>query len=199
MQRRDDRAVLDLLDELNLVEQEDHTRALGGRRRTYLQEELGEVTRDRAFIGLAQIDGQLDAVGSHHLDRAQVGKRLAHGSEGASAQLQPRQRRRRVPRNLGHKAAVRCQLVVVGQQPLGLCTIFEGVEQHGLADSSQPVDDHALLCRAPLEAADEDAKMLQLLIAAGQLRRARPGVGGVRVAGSGSIFRSYIELYAVLI
>ena len=54
--------------------------------------------------------------------------------------------------------------MVVGQKPFGLCTVLERVEQHGLADAAQPADDHALLCRAALETADQNAELLELLI-----------------------------------
>jgi hypothetical protein len=62
VKRRDHCSVLDLLDELDLVEQEDHAGALVGSRASQLQQQLGEVARDRALVRRAKVDGQLDPV-----------------------------------------------------------------------------------------------------------------------------------------
>ena len=182
MQRSNHRAVLNLVGELNLIEQEHDTHTLLCRGCAKLEEELGEVARDRAFVGLAKIDRKLDAVRADHLDRLEVTESLADRHGRASAQLEASQRRLRIPRYLHHEAAVGRQLVIEAQEALGLGTILERVQQDRLADPAQPADDHALLCRATLEPTYEYAKLLELVGAASQLLRPRTGVRRVGVA-----------------
>jgi hypothetical protein len=61
-------------------------------------------------------------------------------------------------------------------------TGFEGVQQDRLADPAQPGDQHALLGPREPETREQDAEGLDLLVAAGQRRRAGAGTGRVGVA-----------------
>ncbi len=136
MQRGNDRAVLDFIDELHLVQQEHDARSLGRRGRPNLQKELGEVTCDRAFVGLAQVDSEFYALGSDQLDRAQVAERVAYHPCGACAELQSSERMLRVSGDLPDETAVRRELVVVAEEPLGLSPVLERVQQHRLAHAA---------------------------------------------------------------
>jgi hypothetical protein len=69
-----------------------------------------------------------------------VPKRFANGGRRAGAQLKPGEGCLRVARDLTNKAAVRGELVVVGQEPFRLRMVLEGVEENGLANAAQPAE-----------------------------------------------------------
>jgi hypothetical protein len=87
---------------------------------------------------------------------------LPDGTRRPRAQLEPRERSLGVARDLGDEAAVGRELVVVREEALGLGVVLEGVQKDGLADATQPADDHALLGRTALEAPHEHTELLQL-------------------------------------
>jgi hypothetical protein len=106
----------------------------------------------------------LDAVG-----RAVPGRQLAHGhvqggGDGAADRLVgPRLDLAGAPQLLD------------GHRP-------ERVEQHGLADSAQPGEDHAPLRAAAGDSLQHDVELLQLAVATGELGRPLAGTGGVGIA-----------------
>jgi hypothetical protein len=69
-----------------------------------------------------------------------VPKRFANGGRRAGSQLEPGEGCLRVARDLTNKAAVRRELVVIGQEPLRLRVILEGIEENGLANPAQPAE-----------------------------------------------------------
>jgi hypothetical protein len=58
----------------------------------------------------------------------------------------------------------------------------ERVEQHGLADAAETGEHEAPLGPAPDDALEDDVELGELGVATGQLGRALPGAGRVRVA-----------------
>ena len=177
VQRADQRAVLDLLDELHLVEQEHDPGALWPRPRRAAgtaRRGRGRSSPRRPCAGRRRSSipsGPVSVI------VPQVLERRANVLDGSRAELQPRERLLRVPCDLPHQAAVWRQLVVEGQKPAGLGAILEGVQEHRLADPAQAADDHALLGGAALEAADEHPELLQLAGATRQLGGREPAFG----------------------
>src|SRR4051794_24786085 len=96
-------------------------------------------------------------------------ERVADRTYGSGAQLESRGGGLGVAGDLCHEAAVRRQLVVVGEKALGLSVVLEGVEKHRLPDAAESADDHALFGRFALQAPADDAELLDLGGAAGQL------------------------------
>ena len=83
------------------------------------------------------------------------------------------------PRDQGAKLGLVRNLALRGAEARLLGDRLERVEEHGLADASQAGDQHALLGPPALEAGEQDAERVDLLVAAGQ--RGRPGAGARRV------------------
>lgn len=123
-----------------------------------------------------------------------MAERLTNHARCAGAQLEAREGGLHVPSDLGHQAAVGRQLVIEAQKALGFRLVLEGVEKHRLSDSPQPADDHALVRRPPLQAPDEYAELLELGCTAGELGRARSGIGRVRIGDGIRGLPSYTKL-----
>ena len=80
------------------------------------------------------------------------------------------------------QAAVRAGLELAGAPAAADGRAAHGVEQHGLAHAAQAGEHQAALGAAAGDALEHDVERRQLAVAAGQLGRALPGAGGVRVA-----------------
>lgn len=119
-----------------------------------------------------------------------MAERLPDGGRRPCAQLEPCEGSLSVARDLGDETAVRRELVVVGEEALGLGLVLERVEEDGLADATQSADDHALLGRAALESPDEHTELLELGCSPGELGRPRAGIRGVGVRDRIQVLRS---------
>jgi hypothetical protein len=186
VQRGDQGFEFGAVEELHLVEQEDDAGLVLGRRFAEGDEEVGEVVAEVAGVGAAEHGLDVDA-DLEPFWRAQR-ERLEDRGGAAGAFLHPLGRADREQRPACEPGDQRPELGLVGDLALGGAEArlfgdrLEGVQEHGLADAAQAGDEHALLRPPELEAGEQDAEGLDLLVAAGQRGRARPGPGRVGVA-----------------
>src|SRR6266508_2617361 len=148
--------------------------------------EIGEVVAEVAGIRPAKhrlhVDADLQPL------RCAQRERLEDGGGAAGALLHPlrradrEQRAAREPGNQRPELGLVRDLALGGAEALLLRDRLEGVQQYGLADPAQAGDQHALLRPPELEAGEQDAEGLDLLVAAGQGRRPGSGAGCIRVA-----------------
>jgi hypothetical protein len=138
MQGADHSTELDLVGELDLVDEEADAPRLAARRLSQCHEQVGQLASQHRLVRAFDVERDLDSLGAGHLDRRQVGKAIADTGRDAPSEIEPAERNLRVQSQLPQHPGLGRQLVVVGQEPLCLSAILEGVERPARAAGREP-------------------------------------------------------------
>ena len=174
-------------EELDFVDEEDDPGAVVGRGLAEGKEQVGQVRAEVAGVGLAldPFGVEPGAEGAGGVDGELEGAQHAGGAGGA---VLPLRFRRQLQEGLAgqghHPPAERHVLGDLGVDggPVALGgVVFEPAEQHGLAHSAQPGEDHRAFGTAAFQPAEQDVEAVELLVAAHEQRWAGARVGRIRV------------------
>ena len=176
------------LEVVHLVDQEQGTGPAGARDLADLEEKRREIgirvtavrgPRRRLDLDAGREPGRTEGEGLHDAER--LPRPRTHPFLAAHRAQQPE-------RQLGERCAevgLRADLADVGGGPPLLAgEQVELEQQHRLADAAEAGEDQAAVGRPRAHTIEDEAELLELLVAAGEFERAAAGAGGVRVVSA---------------